>query len=185
MRDQETESLWDHITGECFEGPLAGRRLDFWPVHLTNVAAELVAHPGTILLKSDYRSPITAIMKIVGKRLNFGSEGTVLAPHFRRSMSREIDPRLPEGEQGLGVIDEQDRGKFYPVNTIPLGGVVTDEWLGRSLRIERSALDGVPTAVWVDSGDRPMQLLSRWYGFAFTFPDCEIYQPEKEKRVTP
>jgi hypothetical protein len=25
--------------------------------------------------------------------------------------------------------------------------------------------------------DRPMQLFSRWYGFSFTFPGCEIYEP--------
>ena len=25
--------------------------------------------------------------------------------------------------------------------------------------------------------DRPLQLFTRWYGFSFTFPDCELYQP--------
>ena len=25
--------------------------------------------------------------------------------------------------------------------------------------------------------NRPMQLFSRWYGFSFTFPGCEIYEP--------
>ena len=102
-------------------------------------------------------------------------EETVLAPHFRKSMSKEIDPRLPEGEQGLGLMDDLEHGKFYPVRLIPEGGAIEDEWLGRQLRIERNALDGVPFAAWVDTGEAPMQLLSRWYGFSFTYPDCEIY----------
>lgn len=25
--------------------------------------------------------------------------------------------------------------------------------------------------------DRPLQLFTRWYGFSFTFPACEIYEP--------
>lgn len=176
IRDEETESLWDHITGECFDGPLEGQRLEFWYVSLTNVAAELAAHPDTILLKSAHTSLKSAFMKgVLSKRLSYSNEKTVLAPHFRKSMSQEIDPRLPEGEQGLGLMDDLAHGKFYPVKLIPKGGAIEDEWLERPLRIERNALDGVPFATWVDTGEAPMQLLSRWYGFSFTYPDCEIF----------
>ncbi len=175
MRDEETESLWDHITGECFDGPLEGQRLDFWYVSLTNIAAELADRPETILLKSDYRSIKSTFMKFGLSRVKYSNEGTILAPHFRKSMSQEIDPRLPEGEQGLGLMDELEHGKFYPIKMIPEGGAIEDEWLGRKVRIERNALDGVPFATWLDTGEAPMQLLSRWYGFAFTYPNCEIY----------
>lgn len=176
MRDEETESLWDHITGECFEGPLEGRRLDFWYVQLTNVGAERRKHPNTVLLTSSHRSLKSGFMKaMLGKRMSYSKEGTILAPHFRSSMHKEIDPRLPEGTQGLGLMDDLDRGKFYPVNLIPIGGEIEDEWLGRELRIVRDAIDGVPFATWVDNEEAPMQLLSRWYGFSFTYPGCEIY----------
>lgn len=41
-------------------------------------------------------------------------------------------------------------------------GAIEDEWLGRTVRIERNALDGVPFATWVnDKDEAPMQLLSR------------------------
>jgi len=175
MRDEETESLWDHITGECFDGPLAGRQLDFWPVNLTNVAAELARSPDTILLRSSHRSLHSVVMKGIGKLVSYNRKGTLLAPHFRRSMSGEIDTRLPEGEQGLGLMDGVAQGKFYPVKAIPLGDAIEDEWLGRTVRIERNLLDGVPMATWLDSDEPPMQLLSRWYGFSFTYPNCEIY----------
>lgn len=178
MRDEETGSVWDHITGECFQGPLEGQKLDFWHVNLTNVAAELISHPETILLKSDYRSLKSFVMKLVSKRLGYNHKGTILMPKFRKSMHKKIDPRLPEGEQGLGLVDGTEQGKFYPVKMIPEGGEgeVIDEWLGRKVRIKRNPLDGVPFATWVDSEETPMQLLSRWYGFSFTYPGCEIYK---------
>lgn len=176
MRDEQTESLWDHITGECFEGPLEGRRLDFWPVHLTTVSAERAAHPNTILLKSDHRSLHSRLMSTVGSTLlNRRREGTLLSPHFRNSMAAAIDPRLPEGEQGLGLMTADNQGRFYPLKCIPKGGTLEDEWQGRTIRITRNALDDVPTALWIDDNTLPMQLLSRWYGFAFTYPDCDIY----------
>ena len=176
MRDEETESLWDHITGECFDGPLAGERLDFWPVFLTTVAAERAKHPETILLISGHRSFRSLLMgKLISKRVNYRREGTFLAPPFRQSMHQAVDPRLPEGEQGLGLMTADHAGKFYPVRLIPKGGTIEDSWQGRPIRIVRDPLDGVPVATWTDSSELPMQLLSRWYGFSFTYPGCEIY----------
>lgn len=181
MRDEESGSLWDHITGECFAGPLLGKQLQFWHVSLTNVAAELAHNPHTIVLKSDYRSPRKWLMNWALKLFSGGSsffnrKTTKLPPRFRASMSKNIDSRLPEGEQGLGVTDGQKIGKFYPLRLIPKGQTVTDVWQGRTLLLERGAIDGVPSAKWAEGGAPPMQLLSRWYGFSFTYPNCEIYE---------
>ena len=184
MRDEESGSLWDHITGECFEGENAGKRLDFWYAQMTTVAAELNTHPDTILLKSDYRSlGATFINQVAGRKIGvigkqggvIKKEGTFLAPHFMKSMSGQIDPRLPEGEQGLGVMDDANNGKFYSINAIPKERGIEDVWQGRPLRIELGKIDGVPFATWLDADDFPMQLLTRWYGFAFTYPNCDIY----------
>ena len=89
-------------------------------------------------------------------------------------MSQKIDPRLPRFTLGLGVISGHSH-KFYPMDALPRGGVIEDQWRGRRLRVERPLSDGVPFARWDGSADAPMQLLSRWYGFSFTYPDCEIY----------
>ncbi len=182
MRDEETNSLWDHITGECFEGALAGKRMEFWHAGLTNVAAELAKSPDTLLLASNHNGLLSKIMtgalsRVTGSDSAIEREGTILPPHFRHSMRQKIDPRLPEGEQGLGVIGENDQGKFYPMRALPKGGAVDDVWQGRRLRIERNGLDGVPFARWLDDEGAPMQLLSRWYGFSFTYPDCPIFEP--------
>ena len=181
MRDEQSNSLWDHITGECFEGPLEGERLQFWHVALTTVEAELDRNPNAILLRSGYRSLFKSLMNLIHTTLTGGKslinrERSKLGGHFRGSMSKAIDGRLPEDEQGLGIIDEQDNGKFYPMRHLPKGQIVTDLWNGRTVLIERGAIDGVPSATWADGSEPPMQLLSRWYGFSFTYPNCDIYE---------
>jgi len=176
MRDEETNSLWDHVSGECFEGPLEGKRLEFWSVSLTDAGTELAAHPDAVLLLSDHRSFISTVMaKIAAPFLSFRNKKALLFPRFRKTMHAQVDPRLPEGEQGLGLRDEQDRAKFYPLARIPAGGTVEDKWLGRKVIITRNASDGVAHAVWARGGEPPKQLLTRWYGFSFTYPDCEIF----------
>ena len=169
MADQETRTLWDHITGEAIEGPLEGHRLEWWPIRVTTVEAALEEWPELLILVSDYRSlPQRLMGKVQNKKIN--TKGW-LPPGFRSTMSGAVDPRLPEFTQGLGVV-VADEGRFYPMDSIKVEGL-TDEWHGRLMRIERRSTDGVPKAEWVD-GDVPMQLLTRWYGFAFTYPDCKI-----------
>ncbi len=180
MRDEETKSLWDHTTGECFDGPLAGERLEFWYAGLTTVAAELARNSETILLKSNHRSLLKTFMKwahtdFSGGKSLINRKNSKIPPTFRFSMSRAIDPRLPKDEQGLGLIGENDSGKFYPLRLLSKAQMLTDVWHGRTVHIERGEIDGVPFARWADGGEPPMQLLTRWYGFSFTYPNCEIY----------
>ncbi|MFT5679805.1 MAG: hypothetical protein ACI8RZ_000710 [Myxococcota bacterium] len=176
MRDEESKSLWDHITGECFEGPMEGARMEFWPVSMTSVAAELARDPDAILLKSDFRSLASRLMTTAASvGLSAHNKGTVLAPHFRKSMAIEIDSRLPEGEQGLGIMTDDFVGRFYPVRLLQ-DGPIEDTWQGRALRVELGEIDRIPFATFTDTGALPMQLLTRWYGFAFTCPGCGIYR---------
>ncbi len=155
-------------------------------MHLTTVGAELAKHPQVILLKSSSGSLKKILLSaIFGKEGVIEREKTILAPHFRRSMYRAIDPRRPELEQGLGVIDEDDRGKYYPLTFLPKGETIHDVWQGRALSITRSELDGVPFATWDDNDEPPMQLLTRWYGFSFTYPNCEVYESEKDQITNP
>ena len=181
LRDEESNSLWDNITGECFDGPLVGQRLPFWGIDITTVEAELQSHPNVILLKSPGLPFFKSTMMNVAIGKNFiDKKGTTLPGFFRRSMHSDIDPRLPEGENGLGVMTDDHQAKFYPMSAIPKGERIEDDWMGRTLIVQRGAIDGVPRAKWADGNGRPMQLLTRWYGFSFTYPDCEIYEPQHE-----
>ncbi len=51
MMDEETGTLWSHVSGEAMEGPLAGRRLQPVPSVQTTWAAWRAAHPATRVLQ--------------------------------------------------------------------------------------------------------------------------------------
>jgi len=176
--DIESGSYWDHITGECFEGSLTGAQVPFWSIEQTTVVGELAAHAGAILLKSNNvpapKRDRSWLRKVLQKVLYFQKES--FSPNAVRSMSRPIDDRLPSHMLGLGVMDLAHQAKFYPVDAIPYGGQIEDRWQERPLIVARpAATNGVPSAQWADSGTRPMQSVIRWYGFAFTYPNCAIY----------
>jgi hypothetical protein len=171
LADRETCKHWDHITGEAFAGPMAGMRLDVWSIQMTTVAAARAAYPSLEVSLSGYRSFQKKLAQWLYPRF---IHGRVLFPwFFYASLSEPIDPRLDKMTQGLGVI-VGEQAKFYPLGSIAEAGI-NDDWQGRILHINRGALDGVPHAAWLDTNDEPMQLLTRWYGFSYTYPNCGVY----------
>ncbi len=176
LADRETRTHWDHITGEALAGPLKGYQLDVFPVHITTVAAALAEHPNIEISLSAYRSLKRKMAQLLYSHFIHGN--VWLPGFFYASMDEPIDRRLDKLTQGLGVIVGK-KAKYYPLNQIPLDGI-RDPWLGRILRVRRNEISGVPSARWEDSNEEPMQLLSRWYGFSFTYPQCEIYEARAE-----
>ena len=176
LADRETRTRWDHITGEALDGPLAGCQLDVWPIQMTTVAAAMAERPDLTVSPSTYRSA----RRKLAQRLypHFIHDKVWLPGFFYASMSEPIDPRLDKLTQGLGVIVGK-KAKYYPMNRIPANGI-QDSWLNRILYIERGAIDSVPHAKYLDTNEEPMQLLSRWYGFSFTYPQCEIYESQNK-----
>jgi hypothetical protein len=171
LADRETRTHWDHITGEAFAGPLAGMRMDVWPIQMTTVAAAQAAYPSLDVSLSGYRSLKKRLAQWLYPRF---IHGRVWFPwFFYASLSEPIDPRLDKMTQGLGVI-VVERARFYPMHSIVEGGIY-DDWQGRTLHITRGVLDGVPHARWAETDEEPMQLLTRWYGFSYTYPKCDIY----------
>ncbi len=169
--DDETHTYWDHITGEAVHGPLHGQQLDNWPITHTNVGEALANDLDISVNVSSHRSLLSKILSWAlwrrGKKQGF------LPPHFQSTMT-EPDERLSKLELGLGVVD-QGRAVYYPLADLTAG--IDDEWVAGTLNISRGDLGGSPVAIWKNSGERPFQLLSRWYGFAYTYPGCEIYKP--------
>jgi hypothetical protein len=172
LADRETRTHWDHITGEAIAGPLTGSRLEVWSFRMTTVAAALAENPDITVSASTYHS----FQRNLAQRLypHF-IHGKVWLPNFiYASMNSPVDPRMDRLTQGLGVIIG-NKAKYYPMSRIPADGIC-DPWLGRVLRVQRGELDGVPRAKWQDTNEEPLQLLSRWYGFSFTYPSCEIFE---------
>lgn len=172
MSDKESWSIWDHITGECFQGRHEGKQLDVWPIYLTNVEAALNEYPDLTVSFSGSKGFKARLLQVMNRK-KIDTKG-FFPPFIRMTMAGRIDARLDKMTQGLGVIVDK-MGKYYPMSAVPRGGSIEDVWLDRPIQIERGGIDGVPKAIWLDSGEVPMQLLTRWYGFSFTYPGCEIY----------
>jgi hypothetical protein len=51
MMDEETKTLWSHVSGEALSGPLAGRQLEAIPSVQTTWQEWVAAHPETRVLK--------------------------------------------------------------------------------------------------------------------------------------
>ncbi len=149
-------------------GPLKGARLPSFPLTHTTVAALLTEAPDTPL----YRPAARLFGKVMELAMRKGALHTsgLLPPGFRGTMG-ERDARLDELTNGLGVVVD-GRARYYAMDK--LQEPIEEDWGGRRLRVALGELDGAPHASWVDDGSRPMQLLSRWYGFSFSFPGCEI-----------
>lgn len=180
IADEETGTLWDHITGEAFEGPLKGEILEAWPTFITTVEVESASHPQTQLYSSSYRSPGMWVMQRLARLTRIGGKGWI-PPSFYRSMATPIDSRLPKLTQGLGVLAE-GKARYYPLDRLPRDSPTEDSWNGRTLRLEWQE-GGTPLATWRDGGELPMQFLSRWYGFSFSYPECTIYRDRSREPV--
>ena len=201
LGDEETGSIWNHITGRAVYGPLEGYTLPvFNLLHMTAEQA-LDRYPGLSVAISE--RPVRGrrgFFAPVADRLPFLREG------FRSTIVKE-DARLPTMEIGLGVWTESEQ-RYYPMEAVQAGGgAIVDGFDGRRLAVyvepgsysldaffteeqtvstngsrvtvgEKLVLEG---GVLRDASgrrlemDRPLQLFSRWYGFALTFPGATIY----------
>ena len=175
MMDEETHSLWDPLTGKAFQGLMQGSELKTWPIFYSTTEKELTKYPDTHLFFSHFKHPALWFFQKIFKPLFGLDSGGLIPPHFYRSMSAPIDPRLPKLTQGLGVVAE-NRAKYYPLDLIFPGEVIQEKWNNKTLIIERADHNTLPVAIWKNTDNVPMQIMSRWYGFAFTYPQCEIYQ---------
>jgi len=200
LSDDETGSIWNHITGRAVYGPLEGYALPVSNLlHMTAKQA-LERYPGLAVAISD--------RPIRGRRRFFDPlADRILRPGFRSTIVKE-DTRLPTMDIGLGVWTESE-ALYYPMEVVQAaGGAIVDDFDGRRLLVYVEpgtyALDAFFTeeeAVSVEDSslklgaelvlengvlrdaagerrelDRPLQLFSRWYGFALTFPGTGIYE---------
>ncbi len=128
----------------------------------------LKAHPDVSLL----RSKPNLFGRVMGRvMISRQIRGGGLMPWYFYTTMKGRDRRLARMDQGLGVV-EGDRAVYYPRSS--LAREVRDAWGDRDLRVWIRDVDGIPTAEWADGGV-PLQLFTRWYGFSFTYPGCEIY----------
>jgi hypothetical protein len=133
MQDEQTGTVWAHLTGQSMLGPLVGRDLELAPVRMTTLGRWLELYPNSV-------APDPGIM--VGPR-SFRPGQPGLDREFRSTISR-LDPRLPRRQYILGVaVDGVARA--YPVDPDRPGP-----------RIHQDLLGDVPIALLAPDGAWPV-----------------------------
>lgn len=207
MIDDESESIWEHVTGECIRGEHLGQQLETDSTQYMTVAQVLIndLDAQIAISKPTLKSRILDLIF-----LNRMTQAKGYLPSLFYQSMTEADVRLPDLEIGLGVwIDGQAR--FYALETIrDCGNAFVDSLNGQSILIYIDPVSHVPVAhrtdtqilgwegddLVLESGDRiqnghvlntafekqaierPEQQFTRWYGFSYMFPNCEIYAYE-------
>jgi len=122
MSDSETGSHWQQIGGDCFEGPMKGKRLTMVPFLLTTWGEWRDEHPQTLVLlpEEKYQEQYAAM----AKRIATIAYGSNKKPD--RELTRDADTRLPNYEQVIGI-EADGAHKAYPVTALRKEPVVNDK----------------------------------------------------------
>jgi hypothetical protein len=202
--DDNTDTYWNHITGEAIHGAKVGAQLKTLTPTRQMKASDALAFNADarvlITTPSETEADLSKMMMKMQKKPQKFSDVVV-------DMLVYEDTRLPRYTLGLGLW-EGDHSIYYPVTSIYANNnVLITEFEGRNLLIYQSPDAIAPTAVYledvksahwqddtlrintgatirndqytnpdgkIEALERPMQLLMRWYGFALTFPNSAI-----------
>ncbi len=203
MKDEESGTFWDHLTGRAVYGPLVGETLPVSLLVQTTVQRVLQSDPDALIALSDQAIRTDDQMKVGG--LLAGIRGR-LNRMFQSTVDRE-DPRRPTMDLGIGLWTD-DEARYYPLDAVrDAGRAIVDTFAGEPVLVYIDPENFVLTAVRVRGGDprwdgdvlrladggyidegvvydpegartdvvRPLQVFTRWYGFSLTFPGTDIY----------
>jgi hypothetical protein len=173
LRDDETGSYWNSFTGEALVGPLAGKSMEAFSVKRMRAGEARATQPDLVLL----RAPTSAYGRVWSSLVNSLTrtpEG-YMPSFFRKSFDREReDPRRRELELGLGVV-AGGKARFYPASELAKRDApFVDELGGTALVVDHDA-QGLGHVEPVGQADAPFEVWGRWYGFAASFPACEVW----------
>ena len=122
MVDAETGSHWQQIGGDCFEGPMKGKRLTLVPFLYTTWGEWRTQHPQTLALVPEpaYKDAY----KAMAERISSIAYGSDKKPS--RELTRQADTRLPNYEEVIGIESGNDY-KAYPLPALRKEPVVNDK----------------------------------------------------------
>jgi len=119
--DRETGTRWQQETGEAFEGPLKGRRLEIYPFLITTWKEWRERHPGTLTMM-----PVPGLepmYDLMWQTILARKPGRPGPPSDR--MIRPEDTRLPAYEPIVGL-EAGGARRAYPLDALGKARVVND-----------------------------------------------------------
>lgn len=202
LRDRETRSLWHHVTGVCLYGPLKGRRLPSAGNLLhTTVREALAQDPDVRLALSDRPvrqpsrwAPLAKRVPVLGPVfLRTMSREDTRRPTMDVGLGVWMDstaryyPLETIRAAGNAIVDTvagRSLVVYFSTRAGAPGAIFTSSptarWSGDTLRLAGGAF--LSAGVLYDGTgrrlrpERPMQLFTRWYGYALMFPGTTIYE---------
>lgn len=160
MIDNETESLWNHLSGTAFAGPLAGTKLEQFPVATARWSDWLADHPDTFTLdtppptffpETPERPPISYDYTPGAAYRSYYSSEDLWFPTFETPDVFELKEEVVTVDRGghalaLGLAELQQEGPFvYVLGGEPL--VIVPNQGGARVYSAADA-PGVPAEAW-------------------------------------
>jgi len=203
MRDEETGTFWDHLTGQAVYGPGVGTGLEIANLLHSRAGLVLANHPDALIALSDRAMRSDEDMEPRGLLARVGAR---LSRMFLTTVDEE-DDRLPTMDIGLGLWRGEE-ARYYSYERVAAEDrAILDTFQGRQTLVFLDPSSYVLSSFHVDADSvwwdddvlrmtngqyvegsvlydpdgsrveaaRPLQIFTRWYGFALTFPHAEIY----------
>ncbi|MCU0513497.1 MAG: DUF3179 domain-containing protein [Anaerolineae bacterium] len=204
IADQQTQSYWNHLTGECVTGQLAGDTLIRWN-SLLQMTAHQAHHAYPDALFTEIMLDDTAAETGAKWNQRYRLPDNPDYGGLIRTLGTE-DKRLPRHDIGVGIWTQQTRRYYSVLQIFDKHGVIIDQVDGRTIVVCMDEVVGLPTVFYCETqtavlhhgilhldnnqiyklgrlyqGDQPVKIerpnhnAIRWYSFSSLFPDCAIY----------
>ena len=175
--DDQTNSLWDHNSGECFKGEYAGRQLSFLSNLMEYQIGDLLLLGKGIYVLSKRKSKLEKLFSdvkffVIGIFVRLQQRVGVLPPVFYKTLGK-ADERLHKYTMGV-CVENGTNARFYPKNIIEKQKKIVDTFDGKTLLVSIHENSKIPFAKFED-GSKPKQNFMRWYGASYSFPKISIY----------
>lgn len=151
LQDKETDSYWDHITGECLYGHYQGEHLEIIGSNKLLLASQaLESYPDL-----DIIFPKQTLFQKMLNGINTNSLGRKskkghLPLGFRGSMST-TDSRRAEMDMGLGIWSHTG-AKYYPIEILSNhNNAIIDTFDNKTILVYIDPLSFVPSALFTSS----------------------------------
>ena len=199
--DDETGTYWQHITGKALHGASAGKALRQIASTRQMNSAEIHTRPDVLFFTAALTSDQERLSGIADKmraepNLNETTILSTIAEEDKRRPRFELGLGMWDDHTSaflplttVHVHDHVVRTKLgnravivyqQPEALSPVAVYLESEtavWEGDRLRLDKGGYiqdDIYHTPDGIQPIERPNQLLMRWFGFALTFPDCDV-----------
>ncbi len=204
MSDDKTRSVWEHVTGECIRGRLQGAQLNTRPAQYLTVAQLLESAPDAriAISKASWRSRLLDVLLLRRMLASTGYMPGIFRLSMTQSDNRLPELEIGLGiwidgharfypmntirGQNNALTDtlNQQRMVIYidPTSGAPAAHRSTAQiqgWDGDTLALDSG--ERIRNGYVLNAAsekhplDRPNQQFTRWYGFSYMFPACEVF----------